>query len=126
MESKRLRKSGGCGSVLARSSGAGSVGGAAKDRLNLRLPAQTQGILYAEPREVLDGEVTSRLGGFHAETAATDCRELYVPYHITKCDAEALLICREHGLLKSKLESMTPEAEAYAYYTTIAQRELEN
>jgi hypothetical protein len=116
----------GKGCVRAISSGKGYVGGTASDRHAGGPPAQRQGVLCGEPREVLDGEVTSRPGGFHAETNATDCRELYVPFHITKCDAEGLLICREHGLLKSKLESMTPEAEAYAYYTTIAQRELEN
>src|ERR1700719_1727674 len=64
---RNTSKKGG-GSVLARSSGTGSVGGAAKDRLRGVIPAQRQGILFATPREVLDGEVTSRFCGFHAET----------------------------------------------------------
>ena len=120
------RKSGG-GAVLTRSRGKGSVGGSANDLSPSAVPARKRGLLYAEPRQVLDGMVTRRLGAFDAETEGSgEARALYVPFHITTCPASALRICFERGLLKLKLASMTPEAADYLYLTMITRQEPEN
>ena len=121
------RKSIGTGAALTRTHGDGSVGGSANDLSPSAVPTRKRGLLYAEPRQVLDGMVTRRLGAFDAETEGSgEARTLYVPFHTTTCPASALRICFESGLLKVKLANMTPEAEDYLYLTTLARAEPKN
>jgi hypothetical protein len=114
------KRSNGGGAVRGVSHGGGSVGQTAIFRRPGGVPEQPQAVLYAEPREVLDGEVTPRLVGFDAETNATESRLLFVPFAATTCPAVALMACREQGLLKEKLDRMDPEAAHALYLTTLA------
>ena len=80
----------------------------------------------AELARVLDGLVERRLRAFDAETDATEPRVLLVPFHITECPATALLICRQGGLLRSKLDVMSDTDANYVYFSTLATAMPEN
>ena len=68
-------------------------------------------------RMVLDGECCRTPEGFHAGTVD---RVLYVPFR-QACDAaEAIILCRNQGLIKSKLDVMGPEMAACVYALTLA------
>lgn len=67
-------------------------------------------------RELLDGEVQRGLGGFDCATAQ---RVLFVSYATASDAAVALLLCRERGLLKEKLEVMDRGAALVLYDTTV-------
>jgi hypothetical protein len=71
-------------------------------------------------RSVLDGVVERRLSGFDSHSNANDSRTLYIPYHLTTCPAEARAICRSVGLLRTKLDKMTPDMAAITYLTELA------
>ncbi len=77
----------------------------------------------AELCAVLDGEVERGLYGY---CASTDERVLYVPHAKAADAAEAVLLCRRGGLLRSKLDSMTAEDAHYTYLTTIPKRDPES
>ena len=74
-------------------------------------------------RQLLDGEAAERPDGW-------DClgseRTLFVPYHITKDAAQALLLCKLRGLVTAKLNAMDREAAWAAYMLTVPTPELTN
>ena len=78
---------------------------------------------HAELRMVLDGEAQRRLKGFDA---STDERVLYVPYAKAMDAAQAILLCRQGGVLRDKLARMDDAIAAVVYATTLASPKLEN
>jgi hypothetical protein len=70
--------------------------------------------------EVLDGEVRPVRGGW-------DCigcgRTLFVPAWMVRDGAEALLLCREQGLITAKFNRMRPEMAWIIYRLTLPRPE---
>jgi hypothetical protein len=67
-------------------------------------------------RELLDGEVERRASGFDCATAE---RVLYIPFSLTRDPAQALLVCRQSGLLRAKLDAMDRDTAHLLYQTTV-------
>ena len=76
-----------------------------------------------EVRELLNGEAESAADGFHCETKT---RILFVPHTLAADAAAALLICRQSGLLKKKLDAMDCGAADVLYGLTLATALPEN
>jgi hypothetical protein len=89
------------------------------DLLSGEPAAQSSHIL----REFLDGEAHREKFGFLCETAE---RFLHVPFRVTDSPLAALLLCRERGLLRAKLDKMVVEDTDYLAATTLVKPTLEN
>lgn len=66
---------------------------------------------------VLDGEAEFGRYGYNASTAD---RLLYVPHGKAADAAEAILLCRQQGIIRSKLDAMETGAANVVYATTLA------
>lgn len=73
--------------------------------------------------EVLDGECDCRRDGFDA---LTETRKLFVPYSVTACAEEALVVCKLRGLVKAKLDAMDWETAWTTYMLTLPTHEPQN
>jgi hypothetical protein len=70
-----------------------------------------------EPREVLDGTVTRKAAGWHAQTDVGEPREMFVPFTMAADDpVGALVLCGEQGLLREKLNRMSPGLADVVYF----------
>jgi hypothetical protein len=78
---------------------------------------------WAATSAILDGEAEF---GRYGYDAITDDRILHVPHGKAGDAAQAILICRRDGLLRSKLARMSAEDAHYVYMTTITKRDPEN
>jgi hypothetical protein len=78
---------------------------------------------WAATSAILDGEAEF---GRYGYDAITDDRVLHVPHGKAGDAAQAILICRRDGLLRSKLDSMSAEDAHYVYMTTLATATPEN
>ena len=74
-------------------------------------------------RQLLDGECDCRGDGF--DSFASE-RVLFVPYHVAADAGTALLLCRQYGLIMSKLLAMDPARAWCIYLTTVPEPELAN
>lgn len=73
--------------------------------------------------EVLDGDCAVRPDGFDAET---ETRRLFVPYSVTTCSAEALVVCKLRGLVTAKLDAMYWETAWTTHMLTLPTQEPQN
>ena len=78
---------------------------------------------WAATSAILDGEAQPVRGGW-------DCigcgRTLFVPDWMAADAAEALLLCREQGLITAKMSRMDPEMAWIIYRLTLPRPELLN
>jgi hypothetical protein len=76
-----------------------------------------------ELRIVLDGECGVRATGYDCVGAK---RVLFVPFNRTRCPVEALLVCRQQGLLAEKLDKLSPDDAWALYWMTLPTQEPQN
>ena len=74
-------------------------------------------------RQLLDGEAAVRPDGWDCN--ARD-KTLFVPYRVAADEVTALLLCRQSGLITSKLLAMDPARAWCLYLTTVPTPELAN
>jgi hypothetical protein len=53
-------------------------------------------------------------------------RQMFVPFSLTRDPAQALLLCRQQGLLRTKIEGMNREDAELLYNTTVVTHATEN
>jgi hypothetical protein len=72
---------------------------------------------WAATSAILDGEAEFGRYGYSASTAD---RMLYVPHGKAGDAAEAILLCRQQGIIRRKLDAMEAGAANVVYSTTLA------